>query len=361
MEHSEDCLTDCGLADLGFSGHPFTWDNKREGAENIHVRLDRATCNGDFAQLFPATEVMHVMTEESYHQALVIKALKTTGDKGERGQRPFMYEAAWVRHEQYETMVAAAWEEAHAANHGGGRLATTCNSLRAATRSMQEWSRRVFGSIRKQIGHLKVQLIEEKERATRTGYRQEIKEIEDQLHELYEREEVFYKQRLRVDWLQERDQNTNYFQNHASHRKRKNTVKALRREDGSKCSDDEGMRRMAAQFYAHLFASEGSRDGENVLQHIEESVTEAMNAKLDAPFTDAEIEAALFQMGPMKAPGPDGLPTMFYQHHRALVKDDVCAAVREFLAGTAAPDGFNDTIIVMILKVKSPELLAQFM
>ena len=47
------------------------------------------------------------------------------------------------------------------------------------------------------------------------------------------------------------------------------------------------MRRMAAQFYAHLFASKGSRDGENVLQHIEESMTEAMNAKLDAPFTDA--------------------------------------------------------------------------
>lgn len=35
MEDSRDCLTDCGLADLGFSGYPYRWDNKRDGAENV--------------------------------------------------------------------------------------------------------------------------------------------------------------------------------------------------------------------------------------------------------------------------------------------------------------------------------------
>ena len=105
---------------------------------------------------------------------------------------------------------------------------------------------------------------------------------------------------------------------------------------------------------------EGTRDTEKVLRHIEVAVTDAMNAKLCAPFTDEEIEAALFRMGPTKAPGPDGLPAMFYQKHWALLKEDVCAAIREFLAGQAAPTGFNDTVIVMIPKVNSPELLSQF-
>ncbi|XP_073363325.1 uncharacterized protein [Aegilops tauschii subsp. strangulata] len=113
---------------------------------------------------------------------------------------------------------------------------------------------------------------------------------------------------------------------------------------------------MAARFYAHLFASEGSRDGERVQQHIEGAITEEMNAKLTMPFTDEEIETALFQMGPTKAPRPDGLPTMFYQRHWELVKNDVCGAVREFLAGKAAPDGFNDTIIVMIPKALANRL-----
>jgi hypothetical protein len=38
----------------------------------------------------------------------------------------------------------------------------------------------------------------------------------------------------------------------------------------------------------------------------------------------------------------------------------VCAAVREFLAGGEVPDDFNDTVLVLIPKVNSPELLSQF-
>lgn len=34
--------------------------------------------------------------------------------------------------------------------------------------------------------------------------------------------------------------------------------------------------------------------------------------------------------------------------------------LHDFVVGVAAPDGFNDTIIVMILKVNSLELLSQF-
>lgn len=65
-------------------------------------------------------------------------------------------------------------------------------------------------------------------------------------------------------------------------------------------------------------------------------------------------------MGPTKALGPDGLPALFYQRHWSLVRGDVCCAVRDFLSGMAAPEAFNATMIVMIPKINSPELLSQF-
>lgn len=69
MDEFGECLADYGLADLGFLGYPFTWDNKRDAEENIKVRLDRATCDANFMQMFPNTTVEHVITEESDHVA----------------------------------------------------------------------------------------------------------------------------------------------------------------------------------------------------------------------------------------------------------------------------------------------------
>lgn len=48
MEAFRDCLADCELLDLGYVGYIYTWDNKRDGEENVQVRLDRATCNDAF-------------------------------------------------------------------------------------------------------------------------------------------------------------------------------------------------------------------------------------------------------------------------------------------------------------------------
>ena len=73
--------------------------------------------------------------------------------------------------------------------------------LGTLTKAMQTWSSEVFGSLCKQISKLKTQLRDAKERSLGTGYFQEVKDIESQLHDLYQKEEIYYKQRSRIDWL----------------------------------------------------------------------------------------------------------------------------------------------------------------
>jgi hypothetical protein len=119
MERFRTCLDDCGLADLGFSGYEYTWNNRREGADNIQARLDSVVRNVDFIEIFPATSVEHIMTEESNHLALLIRVADSPQVQRAASVRGFKYEEMWTRHEGYTSMIEQTWEAEDRGERGG--------------------------------------------------------------------------------------------------------------------------------------------------------------------------------------------------------------------------------------------------
>lgn len=55
-----DFVDDVGLIDFGFSGYSFTWNSKRSGRANIHIRLDHDLVNSDWRILFPKATISHL-------------------------------------------------------------------------------------------------------------------------------------------------------------------------------------------------------------------------------------------------------------------------------------------------------------
>lgn len=73
MEGFRDVISYAGFTDLGFRGLPYTWDNRRDGYNNIKVRLDRALADGLLLDVFGDSSVMHIQTAESDHCTLLIR------------------------------------------------------------------------------------------------------------------------------------------------------------------------------------------------------------------------------------------------------------------------------------------------
>jgi hypothetical protein len=171
---------------------------------------------------------------------------------------------------------------------------------------------------------------------------------------------MLWLQRSRIAWLKEGDRNTRFFHQKAVWRARKNKVKKLKDDQGVWQDEPKEMERMTNSYFKDLFTRDPSIDDSEVCPLFDQKVTEEMNADLTREFTDAEISDALFQIGPLKAPGPDGFPARFYQRNWGTIKQQVIGVIKRFFASGTMPEEVNEATIVLIPKVDHPAELKQF-
>ena len=96
------------------------------------------------------------------------------------------------------------------------------------------------------------------------------------------------------------------------------------------------------------------------MEGIQEVVSRDMNSKLTAPYKVEEVELAIKEMAPLKAPGPDGMPPIFYQTYWTEVGMDITQAVLSCLNSGSILKSINHTFITLIPKVKNPERVSEF-
>ena len=80
-------------------------------------------------------------------------------------------------------------------------------------------------------------------------------------------------------------------------------------------------------FYVDLFTTSNPHNLDSIMDEVQKVVMEEMNSKLTAMYTMQEVELAIKEMAPLKAPRPDGMPPLFYQTYWIDVSMDISQAM----------------------------------
>jgi hypothetical protein len=187
------------------------------------------------------------------------------------------------------------------------------------------------------------------------------KEISKEIEDLLELEELYWAQRSRINWLQYSDKNTAYFHNSVNARKQKNKIKKLQNPDGASVEGPTYPNLMISNYFSGLFSTEVYDMDPELLDKINPRVTVEMNDKLRKPFDAAEVKKkVLFSIGDIKAPGSDCLHAIFFKKCWHVLGEILTKEVLDAIDNKVIPEGWNDTIIVLIPKIDDPVLISQY-
>ncbi|GJR58907.1 hypothetical protein Tco_1501069 [Tanacetum coccineum] len=167
-------------------------------------------------------------------------------------------------------------------------------------------------------------------------------------------EEKVLRQKTRIQWLKDSDQNSAYFHNSLKGRMVRNRIEVVYDSDGNKYEGDD----TAPKFVDHFRKFLGSEDEVFPIEDLDSLFINKLDALcadyMVRPVLDDEIKFAMFSIEDDKAAGLDGYSSKFFKAAWNIVRGDVCAAVKEFFSSSKLLGDFNANLISLVPKLQAP-------
>jgi hypothetical protein len=348
-------LSDSGLGDLGFKGPKFTWCNGREGSENNKERLDRAVANAEWCSLFNLVNVEVLPRTCSDHSPILVSASSTREVVWPKSNI-FRFEAAWAKSKEQGEVIKKVWR---AKFNSESPWVTVMRNLEKSRNALKLWASSQKISMEQRIETLQKQISLIQLRGD-GDFLVEEKRLKEELNNALDMEELKWMQRAKINWLKNGDRNSKFFHAYASYRSKKNFISKVKDKNGLLCVTKDSIEEAFVSYFKEVFSAGDHVEVEPCIRALECKVSPEMNSRLLFPFTKEEINIALSQMSPLKAPGPDGMSASFYQANWNVINEEVCEAALNFLNTGEFDRDVNSTFIALIPKVQNPMSVTDF-
>lgn len=203
-----DCIRQIGVHDLRFQGPQYTWSNHQPEMP-IAKKLDRQLVNSQFIAYYPnsTSYFLPSLTFSDHTPCLtdLSHQLPVSGTK------PFRFYNYLTKHPQFYQLVTEAWNEAGSM---AVNLINLCWKLTSLKRVLKNLNRENFSNIQMRVCEANSLLQAVQVPALETPTEELFHEERDLLQRwLFIRtiEESYFRQKSRVNWLHEGDQNKTYF------------------------------------------------------------------------------------------------------------------------------------------------------
>ncbi|KAL2336043.1 hypothetical protein Fmac_010489 [Flemingia macrophylla] len=343
-------ISHLGLIDVLTKGSPFTWSNGSAGAGLVKQRLDRLLCNRDSLVAWDAISCSTLPKLCSDHHPLLASVSKSH----QLCKSHFKFHLMWSLHQDCREVVSRAWHSAETPC----AMRNLLLKLQNVKLALKAWNTETFGNVHSRVRVASDDLLNIQKDPCHS--QEDEAKAQHRLMVALSYEEAFWKEKARLKWFQEGDQNTSFFFQIVKARWLSNNLAKL--THGSRVADTpQSIEELTVDFFQNFFSADSNCSPNELIDTVVPKVVSPSNNYFltQDPSCD-EVKQAVFAMHGLGAPGPDGFGGLFYQKYWDLVHQDVYKAVLQFYQCGSLLPGINSSLLVLIPKEPYAEDIIAF-
>ncbi|XP_039022529.1 uncharacterized protein LOC120155005 [Hibiscus syriacus] len=350
MKDFQDTIHDLLLQDHPFFDPTFTWSNKQKDSY-LARKLDRVLVNSYWVSFFQNSFVEFLAPGPSDHCMALVWLNK---DSQTNRPKPFKFFNFWTRNPNFISEVQNSWLQPMQ----GNPMVSLFLKLKNLKTCLRKLNKDCYINISDRVKQNKIDL-EHIQLSTlnRTSTIDSELTIQSELSSLEHIENLFLKQKAKIQWLKESDKCSKYFHSVIASKNKRETIRVLVNDQGSRLEYFDDM----ASEVIHFFNNQLGKANMNVLNNLLRiNLSPEGLADLEKNIIDEEIKEAFFSQGNDKAPRPDGFTPFFFKTTWSVVGDDVLKAVKYFFQNSWVLPAFNSTIIALVPKITNPRKIKDY-
>ncbi|XP_074304088.1 uncharacterized protein LOC141638643 [Silene latifolia] len=273
------------LVDIPFKGLQFTWCNNRQGLSRVYEQIDKALASKDWFTVFPNTGLKHYPIQISDHAPIELDLNLVRNVS----RKPYKLDSWALENEECLLEIRKAWS----VNFVGSPAYRVTRKLALVRQKVKSWTLDKKNELNQKWEDFDIRLEKGMELAIREGKDEEHSKVDEEVRAFARAAASFWKQRAKIQWAVDGDACTKYFFNWLKH-----YFKDLYK------TQPENITGPNLDF---LDAAD------DIFTGITKNITNDDADWLRKPFSAKEVRKAVFQMGPLKSPGPDCIPAFFFK------------------------------------------------